>query len=87
MIGDTSKFIDITPKKSGHVNYGENNKGKILGIGRIDKNFSTSIEIVLLMNGLKHSLSSVSQLCDKGFFVSLIHKNVLLNIKMMNMLK
>nr|KYP48826.1 hypothetical protein KK1_029467 [Cajanus cajan] len=70
MIGDTSKFIDITPKKSGHVTYGDNNKGKILGIGRIGTNFSTSIEIVLLMNGLKHSSSSVSQLCDKGFSVS-----------------
>nr|KYP47201.1 hypothetical protein KK1_031143 [Cajanus cajan] len=70
MIGDTSKFIDITPKKSGHVTYGDNNKGKIHGIGKIGTNFSTSIEIILCMNGLKHSLSSVSQLCDKGFSVS-----------------
>ena len=32
-------------------------------------NPSTSIENVLLVNGLKHSLLSVSQLCDKGFWV------------------
>uniref|UniRef100_A0A151UF93 CCHC-type domain-containing protein n=1 Tax=Cajanus cajan TaxID=3821 RepID=A0A151UF93_CAJCA len=30
MIGDTLKFIDITPKKSGHVTYGDNNKEKYL---------------------------------------------------------
>nr|KYP40856.1 hypothetical protein KK1_037780 [Cajanus cajan] len=30
MIGDTLKFIDITPKKSGHVTYRDNNKEKYL---------------------------------------------------------
>nr|KYP40055.1 hypothetical protein KK1_038613 [Cajanus cajan] len=43
MIGDTSKFIDITPKKSGHVTYGDNNKGKILGIERIESLKDTHI--------------------------------------------
>nr|KYP41500.1 Copia protein [Cajanus cajan] len=60
MTGDASKFIDLTPKKSGHVTYGDNNRGKILGIGRVGKNFSTSIKNVLLVEGLKHSLLSVS---------------------------
>jgi len=52
------------------VTYGDNNKGKILGVGKIGMNPSTSIENVLLVDGLKHSLLSVSQLCDKGFLVS-----------------
>ena len=26
----------ISPKKSGHVTYGDNNKGRILGVGKID---------------------------------------------------
>nr|KYP31363.1 hypothetical protein KK1_048379 [Cajanus cajan]KYP31364.1 hypothetical protein KK1_048380 [Cajanus cajan] len=67
MTGDASKFIDFTPKRSGHVTYGDNNRGKILGIGKIGTNFSTSVENVLLVEGLKHSQLSVSQLCDKGF--------------------
>jgi len=31
MIGDASKFVNITLKQEGHVTYGDNNKGKILG--------------------------------------------------------
>nr|KYP42895.1 hypothetical protein KK1_035674 [Cajanus cajan] len=70
MTGDASKFIDLTPKKNGQVTYGDNNEGKILGIERMGTDFSTSIKYVLLVDGLKHSLLSVSQLCDKGFSIS-----------------
>ena len=62
MTGDASKFTLISPKKSGHVTYGDNYKGKIFGIGKIGTNPSTSIENVLLVDGLKHSLLSVSRL-------------------------
>jgi len=70
MTGDVSKFTTISPKKSGHVTYGDNNKGKIIGVGKIGTSSSTPIENVLLVKGLKHSLLSVSQLCDKGYKVS-----------------
>ena len=70
MTGDVSKFTTISPKKSGHVTYGDNNKGKIIGVGKISTSSSTPIENVLLVEGLKHSLLSVSQLCDKGYKVS-----------------
>ena len=70
MTGDASKFTHISPKNSGHVTYGDNNKGKILGVGKIGTNPFTSIKNVLVVDGLKHSLLSVSQLCDKGFLVS-----------------
>ena len=33
-------------------------------------NLSTSIENVLLIDGLKHSILSIYQLCDKGLLVS-----------------
>jgi len=71
MTGDASKFTHISPKKSGHVTYGDNNKGRILGVGKIGTNSSSSVENVLLVEGLKHSLLSVSQLCDKGYLVHL----------------
>jgi len=70
MMGDASKFTHISLKNSGHVTYGDNNKGRILGVEKIGTNSSTSIENVLLVDGLKHSLLSVSQLCDKGYLVS-----------------
>nr|KYP73276.1 hypothetical protein KK1_005894 [Cajanus cajan] len=81
MMGDASKFIDITPKKKGHVTYGDNNKGKILGIGKIGTNLLTSIENVLLVDALKHSLLNVSQLCDKGFLVTFDSQNCFIEFK------
>jgi len=35
MTGDASKFINISLKQDGHVPYGDNNKGIILGKGTI----------------------------------------------------
>jgi len=52
------------------VTYGDNNKGKIVGVGKIGTNPSTFIKNVLLIDGLKHSLLSIYQLCDKGLLVS-----------------
>jgi len=36
MTGDASKFTQISPKKSRHVTYGDNNKGRILGVRKIE---------------------------------------------------
>nr|UBX54591.1 hypothetical protein [Lupinus angustifolius] len=70
MTGDRNKFFVLTPRDKGYVIYGDNNKGKILGVGRIGKPPSTTIEGVLYVEGLKHNLLSISQLCDKGFHVA-----------------
>jgi len=63
------------------VTYGNKNKSKILGIGKIGMNPSTSIKNVLLVDGLKHSLLSVSQLSDKGFLVSFDSHNCVIENK------
>ncbi|XP_004500178.1 uncharacterized protein [Cicer arietinum] len=55
--------------EGGCVKYGDNNKGKILGIGDIGSNSIAVIKDVLFVEGLKHNLLSISQLCDKGFQV------------------
>jgi hypothetical protein len=44
-------------------------KGKIIGISNIGKTHSFVIADVLLVDGLKHNLLSISQLCDKGYNV------------------
>ena len=69
MTGDKSKFVHLTFKAKGYVSYGDNNKGKILGIGKIGKNSSFTIDNVLYVQGLKHNLLSISQLSDKGYKV------------------
>ena len=65
MTGDSQAFSSFTPKESGFVTFGDNGKGKIIGNGKIGKYPSPVIKNVLLVDGLKHNLFSVSQLCDK----------------------
>ena len=70
MTGDVTQFINLKLKAEGHVTYGDNNRGKILGRGDVGTKDSTTIENVLYVEGLKHSLLSISQLCDKGYKVN-----------------
>ena len=51
------------------MTFGDNGKGRIIGYGSIGNNSSSLIENVLLVDGLKHNLLSISQLCDKDFKV------------------
>jgi len=87
MTRDTSKFTHISPKNSGHETSGDNNKGKILGVRKIGTNPFTSNENILLVDGLMHSLPSVSQLCDKDFLVSFDSHNCFIENKHDNNIK
>ncbi|XP_075082561.1 uncharacterized protein LOC142166868 [Nicotiana tabacum] len=58
--------INLETLQGGSVCFGNGNKGYILGVGRIGKSVSHSIENVYYVNGLKYSLLSVSQVCNKG---------------------
>ena len=48
------------------MTFGDNSKGKIIGVESIGKNPSPIIENVIRVESLKHNLLSISQLCDKG---------------------
>jgi len=65
MTGDASQLVNIKWKHDGYVTYGDNNREKILGVGDIGGKASVTIKDVLLVDGLKHSLLSINQLCDK----------------------
>jgi len=56
MTGDVTQFINLKLKAEGHVTYGDNNRGKILGRGDVGTKDSTTIENVLYVERLKHSL-------------------------------
>ena len=75
MTGDKEQFNKLDAKDGGHVTFGNNVKGKIIDIGEIDNLQSLSIHHVLLVDGLKHNLLSISQLYDMGNKVTLYPKN------------
>ena len=66
MTGERAMFSSISPKDGGYVTFGDNAKGKIVGEGKVGKSPNTTIENVLLVDGLKHNLLSISQFCDKN---------------------
>ena len=66
MTRDKAMFLSISPKDRGYVTFGDNAKGKIVREGRVGKSPSPTIKNVLLLNGLKHNLLSISQFCDKN---------------------
>ena len=70
MTGDISLFSDFVTKKKGYVSYGDHNKGAILGKGSKGNPSTITISNVMLVEGLRHSLLSISQLCDNGYKVT-----------------
>ena len=69
MTGDKEKFSNLEVKDGGKVIFGEKEKGKIIGQGKVSEDPSCSIDDILLVEGLNYNLLSISQLCDKGLRV------------------
>ena len=51
--------------KARYVTFRDNSKGTIIDIGNVGKEPYSIIENILLLDGLKHNLLSISQLCDR----------------------
>ena len=68
MMGEKEAFVTLK-LKGGMVTFGDNGKGHIIEIGKIQIIPQTCLENVLYVFGLKHNLISISQLCDKGYRV------------------
>ncbi|RDY11697.1 hypothetical protein CR513_03602, partial [Mucuna pruriens] len=75
MMGERSMLQDLRPKFEGWAIFEVNKKGRIASIGKIGKHNFPSINNVLYVEGLKHNLLSISQLCDCGYDVPLIKEN------------
>ena len=52
MSRDKSLFVEVKMKNHGHVTFGDNNKGKIIGIGKVGKKPLPTIDNVYLVDGL-----------------------------------
>jgi hypothetical protein len=67
MTGDKGKFLSLSERKSGSITFGSDALGKIKGKGMVSlSNGKGKAQDVLLVDGMKPNLLSVSQMCDKG---------------------
>jgi hypothetical protein len=67
MTRDKDKFLSLRESKLGSVTFGNDAPGKIKGKGMVSlSNGKGKSQYVLLVDGLKHNLLSVSQMCDRG---------------------
>ena len=67
MSGDKENFISMSEQKYGNVTFGNDAPGKIRGKGMVSLSHGKGkAQDVLFVDGFKHNLLSVSQMCDKG---------------------
>ncbi|WVZ93742.1 hypothetical protein U9M48_039699 [Paspalum notatum var. saurae] len=69
MTGDSRMFTSLSENVEDYdkITFGDNSKGKVEGLGKIEISSEYSISNVLLVDSLNFNLLSVSQLCDLGF--------------------
>ena len=67
MTGNDSMFTSLNdPGDQEHVTFGDNSKGRIMGLGKIAISKDLSISNVLFVESLSFNLLSIAQLCDLG---------------------
>ena len=70
MTWDINNFAILSRYNEGDtITFRDDSKSKIIDIGNIKIGSSPLIENVILIEGLKHNLLSISQLCNKGLRV------------------
>ncbi|KAG9442463.1 hypothetical protein H6P81_018317 [Aristolochia fimbriata] len=69
MTGNAGNLTDIHREDGGQVTFGDGAKGAVIGRGRLKVDGLPKLENVLLVNGLKANLLSISQLCDQNLHV------------------
>ena len=65
MTGDSTLLTKFEERVGPNITFGDDIKGYTLGYGLISKE-NVMIDEVALVEGLKHNLLSISQLCDRG---------------------
>ena len=73
MSGEEQLFNNVTKQDLGSVTFGDNSKARAVGISSVGFAGTTQVEQVLLVDGLKHNLLSISQLCDERNIVTFEH--------------
>ena len=69
MTGNKEFLINLQPCSLESVTFGDGGKGTVLGRGSLKVPSIPKLENVLLVDGLKVNLISISQLCNDNLFV------------------
>src|SRR3954469_64910 len=71
MTGDKELFIDdnLSHSSQKYITFGYNNKGKVIGLGKVAISKDKHIDKVMLVQSLGYNLMSISKLCDMGMLV------------------
>lgn len=72
MIGNSKFLIDIKRGGSEVVTFGDGAQGNVIGKGTLNVPGIPNLKNVMLVDGLKKNLISISQLCDEGLLVKFI---------------
>src|ERR1041385_7546860 len=69
--GHTELFIEdkLTQSSQRYITFGDNNKVKVLGLGKVAILKDKHIHKVMLVQSLRYNLMSISKLCDMGILV------------------
>src|SRR3954453_14304823 len=71
MTGDKEFFTEdkLTQSSQRYITFGDNNKGKVLGLGKVAISKGKHIDKAMLVQSLGYNLMSISKLCDMGMLV------------------
>ena len=71
MTGDKELFIEekLSQSSQKYITFGDNNKGKVIGLCKVAISKDKHIDEVMLVQSLGFNLMSISKLCDMGMFV------------------
>jgi hypothetical protein len=80
MTRDKGKLLSLSERKLGNITFGNDYPGKVKGKGMVSlSNGKGKSQYVLLVDGLKHNLLIVSQMCDRGCEVLFTSKDCKIN--------
>src|SRR3954462_9430650 len=71
MTGDKELFNEdkLTESSQKYITFGDNNKGKVIGLGKVAISKDKHIDKVMRVQSLGYNLMSISNLCDMGMLV------------------
>ncbi|XP_062100918.1 uncharacterized protein LOC133806847 [Humulus lupulus] len=70
MTGDRDFLVNIRPIQCGEVTFGNGLAGNVIGMGTLNFEGLPRLKNVILVEGLRTNLLSVSKICDKGYTVN-----------------
>src|SRR3954471_7532295 len=71
MTGDKKLYTEekLTQSSQKYITFSDNNKGKVVGLGKVAISKDKHINKVMLVQSLGYNLMSISKLCDMGMLV------------------